>query len=169
MRCFVIAAAAALLALPALAQVDKATEKELRASYGKVIAAMKKKDAKGVVAQMTPDATMKEMGQTLTRAQFESMLPQQLAMIDVQSADIAFSRLTVKNGLANADYTETMKAKLKSPDGKSSNLETVAKYHSVFKKMGSEWKIKSSEMIGKPDVKVNGKPMTMQGGAGPRK
>jgi ketosteroid isomerase-like protein len=154
-----LVAALIAIAVPALGQVDAKVEKELLAGYGKVVAALKKKDAKGVVAYMTPNATMKQMGQTMTRAQFEPMLKQQIQMVDVQSASIKFSKLVAKGDTANAEYTEYVKAKTKTPDGKGALMEMVSKYKGTFKKMGGEWKLHSSETIGAPKMTMNGKPM----------
>ena len=165
MRRLLLSAAALMLVLPAAAQVDAKLEKEIRASYNKVVAALKRKDVKAVMSQMTPNATMKEMGRTMTRAEFEQTLKQQIPMMDVQSAAVKFSKLSRKGDTANAEYTETMKAKLKTPDGRTALMEGVAKYRAVFKKAGSDWKMHFSETVGQPKMKVNGKPFNPGGGA----
>src|SRR5207249_829765 len=84
----------AALAAPAFGQVDKKVAKELQAGYAKVIAAIKKKDIKGVMSHMTADVTMKEMGQTMNRAQSEAMMKQQMPMMDLQSSTITFSKVS---------------------------------------------------------------------------
>jgi ketosteroid isomerase-like protein len=151
------------LAVPALGQVDAKLEKEMRASYNRVIAAMKKKDVKGVMAEMTSDATMTEMGRKMSRAEMEAMLKQQMPAMDVQSATIKFSKLTAKGNTANAEYTETMKVKVPGPSGKPGLMESVAKYRGAFKKVGGVWKMHSSELIGTPKMKMNGKPFNPMG------
>jgi ketosteroid isomerase-like protein len=152
------------LAMPALGQVDAKVEKALQAGYKKVIAAMKKKDIKGVMAELTPDATMTEMGRTMNRAEMEAMLKQQLPMMDLQSASIKFSKLTAKGNTASGEYTEIMKAKVPGPDGKKGLMESVAKYKGSFKKVGGVWKMHSSETIGTPKMKMNGKPFNPTAG-----
>ena len=158
MRQFAVAACLLVVAGSAFAQVDKKAEKELLAGYNQIISAMKKKNTKAVMSKMTPDATMIEAGQTMTRAQFEPMLKQQLAIMDLQSASIKFSKLAVKGNVADTEYTEQMTAKVKTPDGKVSNLAMKSKYKGTFKKVGGDWKLHRTETIGKPESTLNGKP-----------
>jgi ketosteroid isomerase-like protein len=155
-----LALAVCLLALSgvAMAQVDKKAEKELQAGYGQIIAAMKKGDVKAVMNKMTPDATMVEAGQTMTRAQFEPLLKQQMAMMTLQSASIKFSKLVVKGNVADTEYAESMTAKVKTPDGKTSNMSMKSKYKGTFKKIGGDWKMHRSETVGTPEILMNGKP-----------
>jgi len=153
-----LALALAAMTVPALAQVDAKAAKEIRVAYDKVVAALKKKDVKTVMSMMTPDVKMKEMGRTMTRAEFEPMMAQQLQMMELQSADIKFSKLAVRGNTAQAEYRETMRAKLKMPDGKSGQLHSVANYKSTFKKMGGQWKLHYSETLGTPKMTLNGKP-----------
>lgn len=160
-----IIAVLAMFALPALGQIDAKVEKELQASYKKVVAAIKKKDVKAIMNHMTPDATMTEMGHKMTRAEFEPMLKQRIPMLDLQSSTIKFTKVTAKGDLATTEYTETMTAKMKTPDGKSGLLESASKSKTTFKKIGGDWKMKDSVTIGTPTMKLDGKAMNMPTGA----
>ena len=164
MKRLALVAALVAVTVPVLGQVDKKVEKELQSGYAKVIAAIKKKDANAVMKSMTADATMTEMGRKMTRKEFEPMLREQIKSVDVQSSTIKFSKVTAKGGTANAEYTETMKGKMKTPDGKTAQLESTSKYKAVFKTVGGEWKLKSSETIGSPEVKLDGKPVNVPPG-----
>ncbi len=145
-------------AVPVLAQVDHKAEKELEAGYQKIVAMMKKKDVKGVMSMLTPDATMTEMGKTMTRAEFEPMLKQQFAGMQIESANIKFTKLSVKGNLAESEYTELMKAKVAGPNGKTANMGMKSRYKGTFKKMGGAWKLHRSETLGMPEMTMNGKP-----------
>src|SRR5689334_19935516 len=112
MKRLAIIAALASLVVPAFAQLDKKVEKELRVDYAKMVAAMKKKDVNGVLGMMTPDATMKEMGRTMTRKEFEPMLKQQIQMLNVTSSEIKFSKVAAKGDTADTEYVETMKGSM---------------------------------------------------------
>lgn len=166
MKRLAIFVALASLVVPAFAQVDKKVEKEIRADYVRMVTAMKKKDVNGVLGMMTPDATMKEMGRTMTRKEFEPMLKQQIQMLNVTSADIKFSKIAAKGDMADTVYVETIKGSMKTPDGKTATMEQVAKNKTSFKKVGGHWKMKDSETIGTPAIKINGKPFPA-GGPGP--
>ncbi len=159
---------AALLALaaPSFAQVDAKVSKELQVGYAKMIGKLKSKDVKGMMTMVTKDAVIKEMGQTMTRDQFEANVKQQLGMMEFISASIKFQKLTVKNGVATTEHTETVKFKMPGgADGKLAVMDMVAKYKATFKNVGGDWKLHRSEGIGMPEMKMNGKavnPMTMQ-------
>jgi ketosteroid isomerase-like protein len=158
MRRFGIAACLLILAGPVLAQVDKKAEKELLAGYQQIITAMKNKDLKAVMAKMTPDATMIENGRTMTRAQFEPILKQQMGMMKLQSASIKFSKVVVKGNLANTVYAEQMTAMIPGPDGKPATVAVRSNYTGTFKKVGGDWKMHRSETVGTPTMTMNGKP-----------
>jgi ketosteroid isomerase-like protein len=158
MRRWALAVALAAIAVPAVGQVDTKLAKEMKASYNRVISAMKRKDVKAVMAEMTPDCTMKEMGQTITAKEFEPMLTQQIQMMDLQTSEIKFSKLSGKGNAAKGEYTESMKAKMKTPDGKTGIFTSLAKYRATFKKMGGKWKLHYSEAVGTPKMTLNGKP-----------
>jgi ketosteroid isomerase-like protein len=151
------------LAAPAFGQVDAKVEKELQASYAKLVAAMKKKDVKGVIDRMTPDAKMKEGKRIVTRAQLESQLNMQLGMMDLQSSQLKFTKLAAKGDTAKSEYTETMKMKVQFPGDKEPAIMTsTGKYRTTFKKVGGDWKMQYSENVGAPKMLKNGKPFSLQ-------
>ncbi|MEP6754605.1 MAG: nuclear transport factor 2 family protein [Chthonomonadales bacterium] len=158
MRKLLFVLGAIVVSTSALAQVDKKVEKELQAAHLKVMAALKKKDVKGVTNSMTDDAVMKEMGQTMNKKQFETMLTTNLGMIDIVSADVKFSKLVVKGNVATTEYVENSKVKVKNPSGKTSLMATESKYKTTFKKIGGDWKMAMSEEVGMPKMMMDGKP-----------
>jgi ketosteroid isomerase-like protein len=158
MRRFSLVAALLAFGVPALAQVDAKVEKELQTAYKSIVTAMKKKDVPGLMKHMTEDATMTEGGRTLKRAEFEPFVRQQIQLMDVKSSKLKFTKVVAKDGTAKTEYIETMAANMQVPGAKPSLMETVAKYRTTFKKVDGEWKMKSSETIGSPKVKMNGKP-----------
>jgi ketosteroid isomerase-like protein len=160
-RFSMILAAVALSAalVPACAQVDAKAKGELLAAYGKVVAALKKKDLKTLMSMITPDAVMKEAGQTMNRAQFEATMKQQLPMMDLVSAKMNITKLVVKGDTASAEYTEDAVAMMTgAPGGKKQKYEMSTKYKGTFKKVGGEWKMRTSETVGQPKILIDGKP-----------
>lgn len=147
------AAALAAVIAPATAQVDKKAKDELMAGYAKIVAALKKKDVKSIVSQMTPDVVIKENGQTMNKAQFEAMLKQQLPMMELVSSKINFTKVVVKGDTANAEWTEDAVASVPGQDGKKSKMSMKSKYKGSFKKIGGDWKMHTSESIGAPEMK----------------
>ena len=161
MRKSILAVALLVVSLPVFGQIDKKAEKELLVSYQKVVTALKKKDVKAVMSMMTPDATATEMGQTMNRAQFEQMLKQSLGMMEFESMSVKFTKVVVKRDIADTEYTEIAKSKIKGPDGKVSMTEMVSKYKTTFQKIGNDWKMKASTTLGQPEMKVDGKKTTL--------
>ena len=162
MRKAILTIALLAFAAPIFAQVDHKVEKELQASYGKVIAAIKKKDVKTVMSLMTPDATMKEMGQTMKRDQFEAMFTQQIKVLELESSTLTFSKVAAKGNVATTEYVENTHAKMPGPDGKPAKYVIKTNYKTIFKKIGGDWKMHKSESVGMPIMTVNGKPFNPQ-------
>jgi len=148
---------------------DKA---DITALYGKLTAAMKAKDIKGVMATGTPDFTMKEAsGKVYNAKDAATMMDSQFKMMkSVDEVKMTPKTISIKGKTAVVMGDFVMKVVMTGPDGKDHKFAGTGLTKDTFVKTPKGWLVKSTETV-KESMMMDGKPFdpAAAGGAPPTK
>ena len=165
-RSFYIGSMLAVGFLPAItggtAQANKAADRrEIENDYARTSTAMKAKDTKPLFALMTPDATFKEVGGSITpRPQLEAMMKQMFALMTYTEMTAKITKWMWQDKAAQLDVTTNSAGTLKTPDGKTHAVTYVSKSRDHWVKQADGWRLRQIEAVSET-MTQDGKPVVM--------
>jgi ketosteroid isomerase-like protein len=152
--------AAAALSLPVVsARADD--KSDIHALYGKILAAMKAKDTKAIMALGTPDFVSIDHGTKMNAQQTAQMMDMQFKMMkSMDSMKMNVEKLDIKGKNAAATTNYAFKVKMTGQDGKLHTISDSGITKDTLVKTGKGWLFKTQETISQHSM-MDGKPMPM--------
>ena len=141
-----------------------AVRKAISARYAASDAALRKKDAKALLAMITPDFTVKTAaGQTLTAKQLPALLQQEFAAIkEVKNTRWSILEFGVKGNVATVKMTQTLSGVFTGQDQKTHTLSSTNVSVDTWVRTPSGWKLRKSVELSEKTL-VDGKPLPQMG------
>lgn len=143
----------------AFAESDAAVRKQLVAGYNTIIAAMKAKDIKPIVAISTPDFTLKEGSHTFTAEQTMAREKKMFAAtVPFGKITMTIAKLRVTGGtaVATVDFLSSVTVPVK---GKNCTIIDRGQTQDTWVKTTKGWRMKRVVTI-KGGRTIDGKPVT---------
>jgi len=153
-----LAAAALSLSVVAARADDKS---DIHALYGKILAAMKAKDTKAIMALGTPDFYSVDHGMRMDAKQTAQMMDMQFKMMkSMDSMKMNVDKLDIKGKNAVAMTSYSFSGKMTGQDGKLHTMSDSGVTKDTLVKSAKGWLFKSTETISSHPM-MDGKPMPM--------
>lgn len=138
------------VAAGAFAANDAAARKAIEANYNKACAAIKRKDIKFLMSQMTPDCTAKlANGQVMGTKEIEASMKAQFGFIkSVKSVSVTIITLNIAGNSAVAAVRSRLQFVVLDPRNKKKHdVEIMGNYKDTWVKTAKGWKTKRSEVV----------------------
>ncbi len=158
-----------LLAASSVAHASEAdVRKQLQAQIDTISAALKKKDAEGVLRNFTPDYTTQEIsGKIHNRAEYTALLKQNFSVIasmNTVSASIMNCKVmgdkAVTEDMEKLDFTAVGPGDKPGSKGQSHHIEASVPSRHTWVKTGGKWLVQKNEDMPGATLRVDGKDVT---------
>lgn len=135
--------------------------KEVQATFDRIMAGYKKKDAKAIAANYTPDFVLKNpSGATETRAALEKQWAQNFSRIkSVDVATLTPGTVTQKGNMAMTDYKIRMDMSVADPQGNKHVASMMGEGKATLIKKGSTWLMYRQVVSAQPKMTMDGRQM----------
>ncbi|MCS6777598.1 MAG: nuclear transport factor 2 family protein [Chloroherpetonaceae bacterium] len=131
------------------ARPQKATGQEIQQAFERYRQAFLRKDMNAITALLTPDFTWKMAdGTTLDRAGTTHTLREQMTTIRaIEHMDIQIHRMQLQKDRAIAIITETTRARIAGPGGKTETATSRERYRVTWVRTAARWRIQKTEAL----------------------
>ena len=146
------------------ARADEASvRKELTVAYGKFVKEFKAKDARAIIARLTPDYQIKSVGgRVLKRAEAVKSIQEMMQAIkEVKSRTYKFDKVVAKGNTAILTVSEKIVVTIPGAQGADHELVVQGVNRETFVKGGGGWKLKRTDEI-RQTATLDGRPFPVE-------